>query len=402
MLVNARSVMVKNFLGVKGELRGSSSLEVFAQDRSGSFQKILHSTVAGSGNGSFPSWMVSGLTATDQLALCLEALVIKVLVTSSSTTTATTAASPVCAEEVAFPLNFLCFDLGNLVGISERQFNLLFPRLPIPPFFRVHAEEVQPTPLVPSSSSLRKQLLDNVNNKCIAREATTSKQLRLLALDEARARLAQEVEWCKGITQGLERERKVLQSTTDLIQERVDLYQTINKKNDEIRLTIANRKKRLCKLKFILEARQMKLLADLCFVYPIEVGATGCSIRGLELPHDLSLAKDEEQVASALGHVVHVVFMASKYLEVPLRYQLLFLGSRSLIRDPVLPTTQDNTFPLFRKGTEKDRFDRALAWLRTDVDQLLCSRGAAYDPSKPLLQNLKTLFHCDQCATLAI
>lgn len=115
-----------------------------------------------------------------------------------------------------------------------------------------------------------------------------------------------------------------------------------------------------------------------------------------------SLAKDEEQVASALGHVVHVVFMASKYLEVPLRYQLLFLGSRSLIRDPVLPATQDNTFPLFRKGTEKDRFDRALAWLRTDVDQLLCSRGAAYDPSKSLLQNLKTLFQCDQCAALAI
>lgn len=278
MLVNARSVMVKNFLGTKGELRGSSYLEVFAQDRSGSFQKILHSTVPGL--GSFPSWMVSGLTATDQLALCLEALgrpfclfhsssctslavcavlVIKIRVTSSS--------SPARAEEAveeifdlsrllslppslslqAFPLNFLCFDLGNLVGISERQFGLLYPRLPLPPFFRVHAEEVQSAPLVPSSS-LRKQLLDNVD-KCGSREASMGKQLRLLALGEARARLAQEEEWCRGIAQMLEKERKALQSTTDLIQERVDLYQGISKKNDEIRSTIANRKKRLCKLK---------------------------------------------------------------------------------------------------------------------------------------------------------
>ena len=42
--------------------------------------------------------------------------------------------------------------------------------------------------------------------------------------------------------------------------------------------------------------------------------------------------------------------------QIPLRYQLLFMASRSFIRDPVVGN--GTTLPLFRRGTERDRFDR--------------------------------------------
>lgn len=155
-------------------------------------------------------------------------------------------------------------------------------------------------------------------------------------------------------------------------------------------------------VQFLLEARQLKLLADLSQIYPIERADNGSYfIRGVEFIADLAAAKDEEAMASAMGYTVHMMLLASKYLEVPLRYQLLFMGSRSLVRDPVL-AGQDNTFPLFKKNIEKDRFERAVSWLRGNVEQLLCSRGLVYDPSKPLLHNLSTVFVCDACMKLAL
>lgn len=76
------------------------------------------------------------------------------------------------------------------------------------------------------------------------------------------------------------------------------------------------------------------------------------------------------------------------------------MGSRSLVRDPlVLSNTM--TFPLFRKNTEKDRFDRAVSWLRADAEQLLLVAGLPFDPSKCLLGNLVMLTYCDECAHLA-
>lgn len=106
-------------------------------------------------------------------------------------------------------------------------------------------------------------------------------------------------------------------------------------------------------------------------------------------------------MASALGYTVHLIMLAAKYLEVSLRFQLLFMGSRSLIRDPAL-VGLDNTFPLFKKSIEKDRFERAIMWLRANVEQLLSTRGLVYDPAKPLLHNLRAIFDCEQCFDLAI
>ncbi len=182
------------------------------------------------------------------------------------------------------------------------------------------------------------------------------------------------------------------------------------------------------RLAFLLEARQAKLLKELQGIYPIAIAATPSTstsptytIRGLPVPLDPANAPprehDEEAVASALGYLAHLLFLLAKYLGVPLRYALDCRASRSLIRDtaaPLLafgsasaaaaaaalpgasssggsneggdgPSPSDAsdaaalqaavTFPLFRRGVEKERFEWAVHLLRRDVLQLLWARG---------------------------
>lgn len=80
--------------------------------------------------------------------------------------------------------------------------------------------------------------------------------------------------------------------------------------------------------KFLLEARQLKLLSELQAVYPIERLVSGdYAIRGLDLPNDLS-SRDDDHVGAALGYVVHLLILMAKYLEISLRYPLVYQSSR--------------------------------------------------------------------------
>jgi hypothetical protein len=86
--------------------------------------------------------------------------------------------------------------------------------------------------------------------------------------------------------------------------------------------------------------------------------------------------------------------------QVPLRYQLLFMGSRSLIKDPLQGSL--GTLPLFRRNVEKERFDRAITWLKKNIDHLLSARGIGYDNTKDMLFNMHQLFVCELCPKLAL
>lgn len=152
------------------------------------------------------------------------------------------------------------------------------------------------------------------------------------------------------------------------------------------------------KMQFLLEARQLKLLSELQAIYPIErisgdKEKERYAIRGIELipPLDGS-QRDDEQISSALGYVVHLVLLVSKYLEVPLRYQLLFYASRSIIRDPVQKDPKDQNLPLYRKDVEPERFKRAFHWLSKDIEQLLLARQIKYERNRDILANLSRLF----------
>ena len=182
---------------------------------------------------------------------------------------------------------------------------------------------------------------------------------------------------------------------------------------------------------FMLEARQVRLLADLHAIYPISPleKDQGWAIRCLELPRDLSSgAFDDDHISSALGYVVHVTVLLSKYLQVPLRYQLVYAASRSAVRDRVASGGPGGAYgggsgggggdglggggggvafggsgggggasgvlgagvlgldassggdglqllPLYRRSADPEKFKLAAAMLGADVEQLLLARG---------------------------
>jgi len=189
-----------------------------------------------------------------------------------------------------------------------------------------------------------------------------------------------------------------LRDTTDIQQsmEQCELYLK------EIKET-QDRKRQLeedeVKVQFLLEARQLKLLSELQTIYPIEKvpsseagGKDRYAIRGVELP-PLDSSNDE-QLSTVLGYIVHLMLLASKYLEVPLRYQLLFYASRSMIRDPLQANPLQQNLPLHRT-TEPERFKRAIVWLTKDVEQLLLTRSVPYEKNKDILYNLHMLFRTE-------
>ena len=158
------------------------------------------------------------------------------------------------------------------------------------------------------------------------------------------------------------------------------------------------------RLQFLFEARQVKLLSELQTIYPIErvVGTGGdkdkvrFAIRGIEFQSPFEGSqRDDEQISTVLGYIVHLSLLVSKYLEIPLRYQLLFFASRSIIRDPVQKDPKEQNLPLYRKDVEPERFRRAMQWLTRDVEQLLAARDVAYAPNKDLLYNLSRLFRSE-------
>ena len=103
--------------------------------------------------------------------------------------------------------------------------------------------------------------------------------------------------------------------------------------------------------------RKKELIADLFSIYPIEqvrlIKVTyKCAIvfdikkksyddsqqfriRDIYLPNSLYDGQNEEYIATALGFTCHLVSMLAYYLEIPLRYPIIPMGSRAVIRDVV-------------------------------------------------------------------
>lgn len=212
--------------------------------------------------------------------------------------------------------------------------------------------------------------------------------------------------------EALEREERALKSAQEQLQ---PLMAVVSEETAEIESHLSAAldiiRDELAGSKFMLEARQLKLMSELQSIYPIEQLDVNSeyAIRGIELPKDLS-QRDDEVIAAGLGYVVHLLILLAKYLEVPLRYQLIYQASRSMIRDPIssggLPSSTSISggglvLPLYRRNVDRDRFERALIWLQRDVEQLLASRGLGFDTKKDILGNLQQLFVCDMCPRLA-
>mgnify|MGYP001210763358 CR=1 FL=1 len=95
-------------------------------------------------------------------------------------------------------------------------------------------------------------------------------------------------------------------------------------------------------------------------------------ICGLHLPNSDFTGCEQDEVALALGHVAHIIQLCSRWLATPLRYPMLCLSSRSVIRDDISPQQGGSAkFPLYPRGVDRTRFEYAVFLLNKNLELLL-------------------------------
>ena len=135
------------------------------------------------------------------------------------------------------------------------------------------------------------------------------------------------------------------------------------------------------KLKFLKNARRG---ADEQAGAP--AGRNGSSSAGLARTKSSFQPKTNEAMGAALGYAASVVELLSGYLDIPVRYPVRCLGSKSVICDPALSPAVSNgalseiQFPLFlhshsAKEKSQARVDVGIFLLNKDIEQLLNAHG---------------------------
>ncbi|KAI0232926.1 UV radiation resistance-associated gene protein [Lamellibrachia satsuma] len=157
--------------------------------------------------------------------------------------------------------------------------------------------------------------------------------------------------------------------------------------------------------------RRKQLISELSLIYPIIEDREGDHrICGVRLPDSEDFAgQDEIMISVALGYTSHLVAMIAQFLDVPLRYPVTCLGSRSQISDFIIDklTDKEREFPLHSKGNERLQFNYAVYLLiktlprfqfncavyllNKDIAQLRFYCGLGTTDLRLTLPNLKTL-----------
>ena len=137
-------------------------------------------------------------------------------------------------------------------------------------------------------------------------------------------------------------------------------------------------KEKLIKTNALLNVRRKQLISEITAIYPIQpcpANETDMMILGVCLPNSEKLTtKDESSVPVALGYVCHILVMLSKFFDVPLRYSIIFFGSRSSIYDHLNANLidSDRMLPLFNRKSGRDRmyFNYGVFLVNRDIAQL--------------------------------
>ncbi|XP_067007488.2 UV radiation resistance-associated gene protein isoform X2 [Anabrus simplex] len=143
--------------------------------------------------------------------------------------------------------------------------------------------------------------------------------------------------------------------------------------------------------------RRKQLISELNQIYPITQISDGkYAICGVHLPNSEDFAgHDEVMISVALGFVTHVIQMISIFLQVPLRYPVIYFGSRSKIIDHVVEKIpeKDREFPLFSRGKDKLQFSYGVYLLNKNIAQLRWYCGLPTHDLRTTLSNLMGLLH---------
>eukprot|EP00002_Diphylleia_rotans_P031066 TRINITY_DN6431_c0_g1_i2.p1 TRINITY_DN6431_c0_g1~~TRINITY_DN6431_c0_g1_i2.p1 ORF type:complete len:500 (+),score=74.26 TRINITY_DN6431_c0_g1_i2:50-1549(+) len=237
--------------------------------------------------------------------------------------------------------------------------------------------------------------------QALARRNRAREQKRLLEIQQHRVmKLRSEYEWMKeNVTKG----REHIQQVRERIQQRTNaLYdsccQLMTKKHllKQERETLLEERLHLDRIKFSLSKRRTYLVSQLRSILPIAKSTDGKTykILTLRIPNGEFLGSDEEIEAAALGYVCLLVTTLSKYLDVPLRYPMKFMGSRSLIYD-FITIQSSSEFQLYLKGAESQRYEYAVHLLSRNVEQLLNTQSINVSKLRSILPNIQMLLAND-------
>lgn len=162
---------------------------------------------------------------------------------------------------------------------------------------------------------------------------------------------------------------------------------------------------------FLIRKHQERLIRDLANVYRIvavrdqngnearshatssahgsQLPSVLYSINGCTLNNSHFHGQDEEKIATGLGYVCHLVQLLSKYLDIPLRYPMQPMMSRSTIQD--VANNSSEKFPLYSKAQNIDQFRSAVVLLNRNVEQLVLSQRLKPIGLRDTLPNLRLL-----------
>ena len=260
--------------------------------------------------------------------------------------------------------------------------------------------EIASASLRPLTERLAVRFTAAVNESNLTLAKTGSSVGKLLELERLREEVRRAEDDARWEEEAAAEDEELLRRTEDLSAQ-VERCRSLIKLTQQAEQDRRKAEEDSVRLQFILEARQVKLLGELQTVYPIDrISSEGSgggkerfAIRGVELTSPFEGSpRDDEQISSVLGYIAHVVLLLSKYLEIPLRWQVLFFASRSIIRDPAQKDPKDQNLPLYRKDVEPERFRRAVLLLTKDVEQLMQRRDIPFESNKGILHNLYKLF----------
>jgi len=260
--------------------------------------------------------------------------------------------------------------------------------------------EIASASLRPLTERLADRFMAAVNESNLTLAKTGSSVGKLLELERLREEVRRAEDDARWEEEAAAEDEELLRRTEDLSAQ-VERCRSLIKLTQQAEQDRRKAEEDSVRLQVILEARQVKLLGELQTVYPIDrISSEGSgggkerfAIRGVELTSPFEGSpRDDEQISTVLGYIAHVVLLLSKYLEIPLRWQVLFFASRSIIRDPAQKDPKDQNLPLYRKDVEPERFRRAVLLLTKDVEQLMQRRDIPFESSKGILHNLYKLF----------
>ncbi|OCB89406.1 hypothetical protein A7U60_g3382 [Sanghuangporus baumii] len=170
---------------------------------------------------------------------------------------------------------------------------------------------------------------------------------------------------------------------------------------------LADERKRVQGLRTRIKPVQTSLLSTLAFIFPIELLSPPdllYTILGVPLPiplqgndpaPPLSLphepAVTEDNVATSLGYAALLVHLMAALLCQRLVYPITYVGSRSLVKDPISAMMGPRMFPLYSKGVDTYRFEYAVFLLNKDIEMLMAERNLRALDLRHTLPNLKNL-----------